>query len=836
MSGRIVMAFFLLVATLATTLVAQTDPAHQQFLFAYKLLQRGENQLAVEAFDDYLNQFKQAPKRGDALYFSAMLHRRLGNRELALERLENVPQPQMIDTDAVELLRGQLLVDLGKFEQAIKPLERIDISDQPDVLVVSVLYLKGMAYRGAGNLDAAAEMLRQAAQRQTPMQSQARLDLARTLILAGQNDEALNMLAELVEQNPGNMADVARLAGDLSYQSERYDNAVKYYQVVTSGHQMSEHFPASAMGVLWSHHAAKNPQALIVAYRRLAEALPPQDQPGAAYLAAVAYQRLNQHAEAVELLSGITARYADAAIGDQLLYRLAISQSKTKQLRQMEQSLMRLLAAYPRTQLRPDAMFLLAQADAEQGNVARGVARLTEIIEQGNEHPYYLSSLLQRARLYEQNNRIAAAITDYNTYLENCEYQRLPQSADGRTLFKPTETQAKILLRLLDLSYGSQQYKQTQQIAAQWFLVMQLPPEIEQESLYRVALSHIKLDEHDQAIDVLTQLNQKHPVHRYEDEANYYLGLLRTTQGQPGEATVFLKEASISKTLDPALRANALRLLFFNYRDGGELPRAANALLDLEQVSGRSALSVEDLNWLGAFFVSQEQPKQAMPYLTEALLETRRASLSEQGQAHYWQGRALYQLNRLNEAKASFEQAIKAGRGPIQEANLWLGKTLLAMDQPMEAVGTLLPLSSDEKPSVAAAALLALGEASIGQADAALRVDDDQARANSLVQARRFLKRLVLLYASPNLSPMPERGFILLAQVEYQMNEKQQAEKTLDEFNEKYAYSTDYLRLSDAMRLQWQGQDARAAVILRTLIDETDEVWMKSMAEEQLRR
>ena len=816
------------VGLLTVAAMAQSDAAHQQFLFAYKLLQRGENQLAIEAFDDYLNQFPQADKRGDALYFSAMLNRRLGKPQAALAKLEKVATTQLVDGDAVELLRGQLLVDLQRFDQAIQPLEKIDLAKQPDTVKVSTLYLMGIAYRGSGNFDAAAKALQQAAKLDTPMRSQAQLDLARTLITAKQPDAAMKLLDQLIEQSPSNLADVARLAGDLSYQRQRYDQAARYYQLITAGSQSSPHFPAAIMGTLWSYHADNKPESLTAAYQRLHQALPDNQQAFAAYLAAVAYQRLNQHEQAAKLLADATTKHPGAAVADQLLYRLAISQSALGQHRAMEQTLMRLLSGYPKTPLRPDAMFLLAQADAKQGNVTRGAARLTEIIDQGEQHPYFLSALLQRARLYEQHNRIEAAVLDYNRYLENCEYERLPANEDGRTLFKPTQTQANILLRLLDLSYRIGHYEQTQQIADQWFRLMQLPAEVEQEVLYRVALSHIKRNQHDQAIASLRQLNQQHPVHRYLDEANYYLGLLQTTKGQPGEAMAFLKQAAGSKNLSQPLRINALKLLFLNYENSGQRDAAAQALLDIEKLSGRAALSIDDLIWLGSYLATSPKPNQAMDYFTEALQPQRRASLAQQSAAHYWRGRAQLAANQLAQAKASFEAAIKTQRGPTQAAQLWLGKTLLQMQQPMEAVGTLLPLSSDEDPAVASAALLALGEASIGQAQAARRADNPEAARQSLEQARRFLKRLVLLYPSPILSPVPEQGHLWLARVEHELDQAQQANDTLQTLIDKFPDS-DYAQLAQAVQWQWQGREDAARQRLLELQDEATNLDFKQM-------
>ena len=56
----------LLLLLFAAPAAAQSDAAHQQFLFAYKLLQRGDDRLAAAGFDEYLGDFPQDDKRGDA--------------------------------------------------------------------------------------------------------------------------------------------------------------------------------------------------------------------------------------------------------------------------------------------------------------------------------------------------------------------------------------------------------------------------------------------------------------------------------------------------------------------------------------------------------------------------------------------------------------------------------------------------------------------------------------------------------------------------------------------------------------------------------------------------
>ena len=163
----------------ASTAYAQSDAEHQQFLFAYRLLQRGDVEEAASEFDDYLGEFPQGEKLGDAQYYRALLYRRAGDNERAAETLDDSADPTLVPGYAVDLLRGQVPSDLGRFEDALASLERIDVEDLEPNVAVSALYLKGLAYRGADNLEAAATALGDAAQLDTPMRARALLDLAK---------------------------------------------------------------------------------------------------------------------------------------------------------------------------------------------------------------------------------------------------------------------------------------------------------------------------------------------------------------------------------------------------------------------------------------------------------------------------------------------------------------------------------------------------------------------------------------------------------------------------------------------------------------------------------
>ena len=55
--------------------------AHQQFVFAYRVLQRTQQnndprdlELAADAFDEYLGRFPDDNKKADALFFLSLIH------------------------------------------------------------------------------------------------------------------------------------------------------------------------------------------------------------------------------------------------------------------------------------------------------------------------------------------------------------------------------------------------------------------------------------------------------------------------------------------------------------------------------------------------------------------------------------------------------------------------------------------------------------------------------------------------------------------------------------------------------------------------------------------
>lgn len=818
----------------SAALAQQNDPAHQQFLFAYKLLQRGDNRLAADAFDDYLRQFPSDAKRGDALYYRALLYRRAGQNDRAAATLADVPGPQIVPAYAIDLLRGQVFSDLQRYGEAVAALNRIDVAALEPKVAVSVLYLRGLAQRGAENLPAAAADLKAAAELDSPMRGRAYLDLARVQVLMGHEQDAIATLRKAMDApDAAAAAEAARMAGDLAYNAGEYADAVGFYGRVLAEHQSSKHFGASVIGTLWSHFSAGEYRRVLDAFERYRTALQVQDRVAAWYLAGSAQQEMGNHAEAVQLFDQIAHGEGRYPLREKVLYKLAASQFELGRYDAMAETIDRLTTQYPNSEVRIDAAFLLAAADAQRGDVAGGAARLTQLIDQGPQSPYYLQALLRRARLYETHNQLQPAAADYLAYLNASEYPSVGQRPDGGALLGPNDTQAGAFLRLLDVYQQLGQYELAAGLAKRWLETMRLPPMVEQEALYRRALSLVKLGQGTDALALLDRLQQQYPLSPFAAEASYYRGLLLLSMDRPEQAVPLLQQAAEEENLLRPLRANAMHLLALRQRNSEQPDAAARTLLRLESLAGVEQLTDAELLWLSRHLFDRGDANGALRYV-QPLVEGRpNATAAARAEALFLAGRALRAKGELDAAEQALGQVIAMGAGFDLDARLELAKVVADRGNLEQAMAELSGLISSEVSEIAAESLYTAAMIQRRIAAQHRRTENHAGVVEANNEARKLLKRLVLLYPFEQVEPLPQLSYLELAEIEAELNELDAAAQELRELVAKYpdgAYATyakavlaaDEKHYGDAVALlktlQAKPQDPRLSARIEALL------------------
>lgn len=798
---------------------AQSDAEHQQFLFAYKLLQRGDLAEAAAEFDEYLGRFPRGDKLGDAQYYRALLHRKNGDNDQAAAMLADAAAPTLVPPYAVDLLKGQVLSDLGQFREALASLERIDTDTLDPAVAVSALYLKGLAYRGAENLEAAATALSDAADLDTAMRPRALLDLAKVQALMEDADAAIATLDRcLALESPGTQPEAARFAGDLCYNQGKYAPAVQYYSTVVSRYQSSAHFSPAVVGMLWAQFGQGKYQELLTSFDRFSSALPVQDRLAAWYLAGSAHQELDDHARCVALLSQVARGEGTLPIQEKILYKLAVSQYHLDERDAMDRSIVELGRRFPQSPLQIDLAFLQASSDAKRGDVSRGAARLTVFVDRGPNDPYYQQALLRRANLYETHAELPAAARDYRLYLASID--------------SPDAVSLQATFRLMELAGALGRHDEVKTLALETLAINDpalKSPEVEQEAMYRLAVAQRYLGDLEAALATHDRLADKHPLNPYRAESGLERGLIRMNLGDAERGVPLLLAAAITESLPKSSRLSALRIVAQQAEEQGRIDEALALRQQMQTLADREVFTAEESLWLGRTLLDRGEASEALGYLTLI------TDGPQKDQARFLIGKA----QRLTGEHEAALETLGEVRAVSQRYALpaWLEYALTLRDQGRldAAINELSGLTNtDQDQQIAAEALYESGRIRRTLAARATQRNQADVAEEQLREAQRELKRIVLLHADRAGEDLAQRSYIELAELAEQAGTAEQEIALLNELITGYPDSV-YATYAKGLLALRAGQRERAAQYLRQTLEDTDNAELTGRAQTLLR-
>lgn len=808
--------------------VGVAEPGRQQFLFAYRLFERGEDRLAAEAFDQFLMNFPNDPRRGDAAFYRATLLRRSGESAAAWTLLEAAPAPSILPASAFALLRGQVLIDLNRHADALKVLEGVKLDGLDTESRASAVYLRGMACRGAGNLDAAIVAFREAAGIETTLKPRATLDLANALSQAGRGDDAIAALTAglAIKDNPL-AAETALHAGALSYLSGKYDKAAEFYGMVVTRHAASPQFGDAVVGVMLSHYAAARYEAVIQTGTQHLKALDAHHAFTARYLVGSAQQDLGRHDAAITtFIDALShAQSVPTVEGrDRATYKLAASLHETGRYAEMDQALLNFATRFPDSPLAVDVEFLHASAQAKRGDAAGAAARFTEIIARGEADPYYSRALLGRAKLYEGTQQPGAALKDYQAYLA---------FAAGKPGVEPTQRTQEATLRVIALLTTQGSAADAVKLTNSMLAAGKLDPLTEQEAMFRMVVALSRAGQREAALKAVDELFAKHPQNRFASQGRYYRGMLLMAMGRPTEAVADLRSAGAAADLPTAARIEALRLAAVQLRDAKDGDNAQVVLTQLEALGGAKALKPDERIWLARRALDKGDARAAMQTV-EPVIKAQGVEGPRRAEALLVTGMAQCAMNQPDQAIATFERIVAEGRGFELRAQLEAARTLAGTGKAQDALLAYGGLVSVEPSEIASAAIFESAMLHRRIAEEKQQAGDPVTARKQMETARGLLLRLVLLYPFKELSPLPELGYIELAEVEQSLQLTKDATDHLRELGEKFP-DGPYAGYGKAMLARAAGRVGDAEFILKKLRETPTDARLTAKVERSLR-
>ncbi len=791
----------LLPLLLAQAAAPDHSPAHQQFVFAYRLLQRDEVKLAVEAFDEYLGKYPSDAKRGDALYYRALLAQRGGELDKAVALLNGAPTPTLVPAHAPALLRAQCHLSLNQPLEALKILEPLPTDPLDPLVRATVLQVRGVAYQQSGNLPAAEAQLLAAADLDSPLRARALLDLGRVRAALDQTDPALTALEQALKlADPGVTPWAAQLAGDLAYRAARYEQAMTFYDLVIKNHQAAPQFAPSVLGAMWSALQARKFQAVTALDQTHRAALRGEDQTTALYLAGSALQESDQPAPAMEVFRSCLAQASNHPLRDKALYRLARCAMALQQYPTAEQTLDQLRQEHPTTDLLVDADFLRATALTEQGRGDEAVTLLSGLIDRGPGQRYHAQSLLRRAALHDAAGRLDAASKDYARFL-----QAAPDSPDAPA----------VGVRGIDIDLRLSRWEQAQKSAQALLASPALDATTQEQLLYRLMLARVRLDKPAAALEAAESLLTRFPAGAHAGATRYQRGLLRMTMGQPDEALPDLLAAADDKSLSVEMRGNALRLASMRLRQLDRTAEAAETLARLANLLGSASLTTTELLWTGRFLVANAQWRDALAHLELVLkADARTTPALERAEATYLIARCLSQMDQRDAAIRRLQELVAAGQGFELEARLDLARLLVQAQRFDDALSEYEGLVTAPTSRVAATATFESALLHRQKAQAFREAGDQASAGQSLAAALKLLKRLTLLHAHAPLSPLPELAFVEQSEVAAELGQTDESSAALSELVKQFPQGA-FAHYAKAVLAAQQGKKGEAAFLLR---------------------
>lgn len=208
---------------------------------------RGEAARALETMEKAASLY---PKSPETLYCKGLVLQVTGDLEGALKAFEGCLSAAELKRDVIEHHRCELLIKLGRHEQAIPPLERLLDAEPADHFARALL---ARALKDSGNPDRAREVAAGAKDR--PGDDVPSLwGIAELLMELGDRETCEVLLGRILKKDPDN-ADAAHALGVVHSRARRYDEALVHFE---KAFRLRPEFSQASYNLAMIHYTRKN--------------------------------------------------------------------------------------------------------------------------------------------------------------------------------------------------------------------------------------------------------------------------------------------------------------------------------------------------------------------------------------------------------------------------------------------------------------------------------------------------------------------------------------------------------------------------------------------------
>lgn len=710
---------------------AAETPGQGQMDFANGLFQRGFHEEAAEEYQKYLAEYPQGDQAATAQY-------RLGESLFALKRHDAalaaltaaLAAPGLAGEmrERAALRKGEALYFLKKYDLAQTALEALAGEDSAEGIRAEALYFLGKVQFDAKNPEAALKTLRTLADTlpDSHFAPFARYQLGFVYLGLDRPEDAASEFSAVAASAAGESLRMESRfrAAEIYDKMGWFDAAAGAYDQLKQGFPGSDYARRADYGLAWAlYHAGDYARAAEAAKTFLAANPDASEAPGMMYLQANALQQQGAFDQAIGLYEAIRSKHPKTDFAGRSLYKIGWAQYLKGDAAAAKATIGAYLSDAHDSPLRGDAAFLRGNILLGEGNLAEACQEFQLVAEKYPQSEFAAEALYKSGECLAKLGRDDEAVAVFETFA-----QRYPDHAlTEQAILRAGDAE------FFGAAFGDAVAKYTQ------ILEGTPSPQVEQETLYRLALTYHNMTDYVASGKTFQKLLEKYPASTYASEAHFRVGDYLLKEANDAVKAIEHFQAAYDTAADPGLKGKALRGLALARYEGKDLDGAADLFLQLMREYPAVTLNETTYAWVGQRLFDQGRFAEAVAGF-EALL---------QGNPSYPNPERV--VFKIAEAQEQAGQA-EAARASFQRVKETAPASTLAIEATYR-IGRLLEARKEMDQALAMYEQAANANVSDAAARARFRIGEIHEERGEHDEAARSFMRVAILFLHEELSP-----------------------------------------------------------------------------------
>jgi len=575
----------------------EENERQNQLNFANGLFQRGFFAEAVEEYGAYIASLGGAAAEPEVWYYLGEAAYAAGDYDRALSAFESL-QALAGDTpwkDRARLSQGEVYFHLKSFEEATALLRPLSGPGQPEATRGRALYYLGKTqFEQARYNDAIKTFSGLAAEvPDHPLAPYAGFQLACTRLLLGEREAAAIQFSTVAGSN----ADAALRMESRFRAAQTYDQIGWYGAALGAYEQLRTDFPdapfaeAAGLGYIWAlFHEGKcvDAQASIVDHlKRYPETAQRVELD---YIRANCLQQAGNNEAAMEAFVRLREAFPESEFSGRALYKMAWLHYLNDKLAPAQELVTRFLQEYGTSPLVGEGAFLLGTIFVAQGNFENAHQEFRLVAERYPDSEFGAEALFKSGECLEQLAMTEAAAQIFESFV---------------TKYPDHGLTAQAILRAGDARFAASAFEEA---VARYTKILETPadPAVEEQVLYRLALTYHNMKDYGNSARTLDALLEKFPQSMHREEALFRAAEYTLKVEEEPVRAVERYQALLDAAPEGPYAGRALRGLALACYAHKDFERAAALFYKLMAEKPEVTLSEEVYSWTGQWFYDQE--------------------------------------------------------------------------------------------------------------------------------------------------------------------------------------------------------------------------------------